>query len=568
MKRSILFAILIFTVKLNSQNQTQAYLDINNVKALILNRGDMFWDITGSTNSSYEVPKGSGKQCNFANAIWIGGYDANNQLHAGAMTYRQNGVDYWPGPLDTINCSSSMSLSNYYNKVWKVSTSDINNFITAVNNGSIAAQTYTPTWDIRFWPANGNTSLGFAQKLAPFVDVNADGYYDWHDGDYPLIKGDQMIYYIINDKLGLHTETGGLAMGVEMHVSAYAYNCPDVLSLYPELNYTTFYDYKVINRSQTQYNKAMVSIWSDVDLGYFLNDYIGCDTTRNMGYAYNGDNQDYTNSGFNHLLSYKILQGPYADPNDGVDNDHDGSTDEAGEQCKFSNFMYYNNNWGPFPNATTNPDTANNYYDLMRSIWKNGRHLQRDSTGYLCTTSTVANTNYAYTGDIQNNTGWTESYRNNLKGDRRFLIGNGPFTFKPGATIDLEFSIQTTLDSSANGNMNLAKVKLQNDHIQTFFNMANKPSCSMTISWIGENKFENMEFKLIPNPATDRVSLRSGKNMMGAQVKVYNSMGQLVIKDNINSTNYTLDISELLQGIYFVDIKTKEGCAVGKLIKN
>jgi hypothetical protein len=566
MKKAILFAILIFSVKLNGQ--TQAYLDINNVKALILNRGDMFWDITGNTNSSYEVPKGSGVHCNFANAIWIGGYDSNDQLHMGAMTYRQNGVDFWPGPLDTINCATSNSFSNYFNKVWKVSTTDINNFITALNNGSIAAQTYTPTADIRTWPANGNTSLGFAQKLAPYVDVNADGYYDWHDGDYPLIKGDQMIYYIINDKLGSHTETGAQALGVEMHVSAYAYNCPDVLNMYPELNYTTFYDYKVINRSQNQYNKTMVSIWSDVDLGYFLNDYIGCDTARNMGYAYNADNQDYANLNVNHLLSYKILQGPFADPNDGVDNDHDGLIDEAGEQAKFSNFMFYNNNFGPFANPTVNPDTSKSYYDYSRSIWKNGRHLKRDSAGYLCTTSTVMNTNYAYPGDIQNNVGWTESYRNNLKGDRRFLIGNGPFTFKPGATIDLEFSIQTTLDSSATGNMNLPKVKLQNDHIQSFFNMANKPSCSMVISGTKENKIEKTEFILQPNPAGDNVTLRSGKDLSGAQVKVYNSMGELVMREKINTSNCTLDIRELQQGIYIVEIKTKEGTAVSKLIKN
>ena len=98
----------------------QAYLDINNVRAMILNGGDMWWDMS---SSRYEIPKGSGKNSIFCGAIWIGGLDPGGNIHAAAMTYRQTGNDFWPGPLDTVNASISDSVCDDYDKVYKVSRS-------------------------------------------------------------------------------------------------------------------------------------------------------------------------------------------------------------------------------------------------------------------------------------------------------------------------------------------------------------------------------------------------------------------------------------------------------------
>jgi len=114
-------------------------LDINSVRAGIANRGDMHWNVGGNGNPQYEVPKGSGKNSNFASALWIGGLDAGNQLHGAAQTYRQNGVDFWPGPLDTIAATIDTVTSKNYDKIWKVSYTDINTFINAFNSGSVVA---------------------------------------------------------------------------------------------------------------------------------------------------------------------------------------------------------------------------------------------------------------------------------------------------------------------------------------------------------------------------------------------------------------------------------------------
>ena len=45
----------------------------------------------------------------------------------------------------------------------------------------------------------GDTSLGQAPYLAPFVDVDYDGLYNPALGDYPDVMGDQAIFFIFND---------------------------------------------------------------------------------------------------------------------------------------------------------------------------------------------------------------------------------------------------------------------------------------------------------------------------------------------------------------------------------
>jgi hypothetical protein len=47
--------------------------------------------------------------------------------------------------------------------------------------------------------------------------MNGDGHYNCLQGDYPLIKGDQIIWWVFNDNYNKHTETGSLHnMGIEV----------------------------------------------------------------------------------------------------------------------------------------------------------------------------------------------------------------------------------------------------------------------------------------------------------------------------------------------------------------
>src|SRR6185503_14128240 len=106
-------------------------------------------------------------------------------------------------------------------------------------------------------------------------------------------------------------------------------------------------------------------LFVDGDLGNYLDDYIGSDVPRNMGYCYNGDADDDGPTGYGlHPPSVGIdfLQGPVSD--------------SCGIVMK--NFIYFNNNFTP----TGNPTSATDYYNYLRPLWLNGTPLTYGGSGY------------------------------------------------------------------------------------------------------------------------------------------------------------------------------------------
>src|SRR5690606_17263869 len=126
-------------------------LDINNVRARLMTGGDMWWDI-GTGTARYEVPKGSNKNSLFAGSVWIGGYDNQGQLKVAAQTYRQDGNDYWPGPLDFTANIDAATCSDW-DKFWKIDRSDINRFREM---GGASVDNFQT---IKEWPAKGNDQV-------------------------------------------------------------------------------------------------------------------------------------------------------------------------------------------------------------------------------------------------------------------------------------------------------------------------------------------------------------------------------------------------------------------------
>ncbi len=150
-------------------NQTTAVidLDVNNVRARMMNGGDMWWDRPNST-AAYEVPKGSKKHSLFAGSIWIGGIDRSSQdLKVAAQTYRQSGNDYWSGPLDQDNgFSVNFQTCSDWDRFWKINSTDINKFrsiyegvndLDSIKN-LIAANVNDVPEIVKEWPAKGNNS--------------------------------------------------------------------------------------------------------------------------------------------------------------------------------------------------------------------------------------------------------------------------------------------------------------------------------------------------------------------------------------------------------------------------
>lgn len=457
---------------------------VNNVRTIIYSGGDMWWDLFGNTQAYYFVPavqtKATGVSSCFSGSIWLGGIDAGGQLKVAAMTYRQNGLDFWPGPLDTITASIDAAECNRYDGIYSVARVDVDNF----RSGGEA------TADITNWPGNGDISKGQALRLAPFVDRNFNGIYEpvgsVDSREYPAydvdnkaekdnlgfcktkLYGDYTLFWVFNDKGNIHTETQGTAIGVEVRGQAFAFKTND------EINNMTFYSYEIFNRSSFQLDKTYFSVWNDADLGYYLDDYVGCDVKRGLGFMYNADPFDETIAGANGYGDYPpavgcdFFRGPVADANDKVDNDQDGVVDELGETIQMSRFTYYNNNYGAFPAQTTNPDAGApiQYYNYMTGFWKDGSPFTFGGNAY----GGSAPSTFVYNGDPVSQTGWTERAAGNPPGDRRFLQSAGPFTLKPGAVNEITFGMPWAQSPSKGGYIQSVELLyLADDKAQALF---------------------------------------------------------------------------------------------------
>ena len=66
------------------------------------------------------------------------------QLKVAAQTYGLGEYDFGPGPLNNGDASISFDLIQKYNYVWKISYTDINDFITNYNNRNIQYNAWSP----------------------------------------------------------------------------------------------------------------------------------------------------------------------------------------------------------------------------------------------------------------------------------------------------------------------------------------------------------------------------------------------------------------------------------------
>ena len=571
-----------------------AFLDINNVACLITDNSNQHWDDAVSV-TKYFVPKQNNTSPLFTSAMWIGGY-TNGQIRTAAMTYRQNGVDFWPGPLDTTNASIDNATMNAYDKVWKINRFDIANFIYNWNAGNVQNGTFAPVSAILNWPAQGTGN--YSRKMAPYVDVNNNGIYDpIHDGDYPLIKGDQMIWSVFNDNANRHTETGSTNnLGIEVHASAYAFTCPGIADSNAVLNNTTFYNYQIFNRSTNTYDSTYISLWEDTDLGNYQDDYVGCDVMNDFGYTYNGDSYDddvYPNTGYHSNLpvfACNILSGPMADAGDGIDNNHNCQVDEAGERCMMNGFIYYN--YVPSPIGNPYPYGYNEYYNLMTSKWYNGSPMTYGGQGLTAGGQTCK---YMYPGNTDpygfglgtinctgpltlptgnyGATGWTEKQAGNAPGDRRMLVNIGKFTMQPGGMSELDYALVFTQDSAncdTNSTCLITSATKDNQRVKRWFNTNTFPSClNLSNVGIAKNVAPQLNLTLYPNPANTNVYVEFASAQKNVTIEVFDMLGNIVqgLQYNEMGKYAIIPVSVLQSGVYLVKIQSAEGTANKKFIK-
>jgi hypothetical protein len=414
---------------------------------------------------------------------------------------------------------------------------------------------------------NPNTSYDWANwgKMvpygAPFVDVNHNGIYE------PLIdtpgvhKAEQTIFICMTDanplshSYGEGFGGGTLPLGAEIHMTAWGYDKINLKDI-------QFIKWEIINKSPNSWNSTYFSLFCDPDVGDGSDDYIGCDSTRNLCYGYNADNDDQTYGFAPPAVGFKILRTPFTN----LVPSRMSSMIKIGK-----------NSTGVWCEAIPNGEQVG-AYNFMRG-------LKKDSTPWVIPNTTPPQiTKFCYSGDPETNTGWSAyngfvgncggslygtTYNVEFPGDKRYLMsmGGNNFTVNPG---DTQIIIMAQLIARGFNNINsVTRLKQLSDTAyqlyQGGFVIGVKP-----ISSLVPDKF--LLYQNYPNPfnPTTKISWQSPVGSWQT-LKIYDLLGNEIatlVDEEKPAGKYEVEFnaSNLTSGVYFYRLRKGSFNQIKKMV--
>lgn len=509
---------LISTLFIFSIGNTQT-VDFNNVSCTVAANGFM---------EGYKVPKNSDIVSINSMSLCLAGKDLAGQLKSAVGTYSPNGSDFSPGPYSTTSAYSDPTYINAYSSsVWEVSLTEIQNHIANFNQVG-----YTMPAGIANWPGNGIAGLGVSQNLASFIDLNSNGIYEPTLGDYPEIRGDFATLVIMNDVAAV---TMSQPMGIEVLALFYQFNENDYRAN------TTFVNYKVINRSSQTFLDFKLGLYTDFDLGNSTDDYFGCDSTKNLMYVYNADNNDENNGT---LLGY--LNNP---PSIGV-------------LClnhEIDNVVAFNN-ISSFP--YNEPTTPVQFYNLMDGKWNDGSLRYFGGNGTNSTSS--APTSFMFSGNPNEMTGWSEGSLSIQPGDRIGFMSTSMDIFQPFEYKCFDFAILYAREPGNNNLQNVHELLDLATIAQADFDAMQDYNCNLLTAAI--NELEATQVGLFPNPSNGKFTLSFGNEILNGTISIRDLNGKVVLIEDFDQSNSTdLEVTAI-PGIYHISIQSNKGLVNKKLV--
>ena len=341
----------------------------------------------------------------------------------------------------------------------------------------------------------------------------------------------------------------------------------------PGLGDMQFMKWFVVNKNSNAWDSTFMGIVVDPDLGWANDDYIGCDTTRNLGYCYNADDDDdVSQSNYAYGLNppafgMDILKSPInrnITPLDTLD---------------LTSFVYFTSAGAGGPPCENKPNGEPvGAYNMLQG-------LKKDRTSWYDPISGLR-TKYNYPGDPESGIGWTEydgSVLNcngdsitsnnvipiNYPGDRSMVLCSGSKDLKinPG---DTQTIVIAQLIARGTSNLNsVTELKLLSDIAQNLYNsgfvIGIEPISSITPS-------NFMLHQNYPNPfnPTTKIKFESPKSSF-VKLVVYDILGREVVKlvnEKLTAGSYETEwnASAYPSGVYFYKLTTNDFSEVKKML--
>jgi hypothetical protein len=497
----------------------------------------------------------------FASGIFIGAkVGPQRDLRVAASMYNSH---YSPGNIPVIGQVPYQSVCS--DPSWRgylVQLTDPSLFSGGTRYKTAGGRQYTFNYDSwANWPV---------EKGAPYTEVNGiPGYQPAWNGDRPGIgngmtaRPDELSYMVYMDytnctssiheaELGL--PGGSLPLGAEIHQLAYMFNCNPLRDMY-------FMKFYLMNRNSMIWDSTYVAFASDQDVGDANDDCTGCDTVRNLGFVYNGDNDDPDYGANPPCVGIRLLQSPLKFTGNNNDTAKLPYDTLAGYKLPgmTSHSSFKNNTCFSDP-----PDALHAYYYLT-GLNGCGAQLTNWVTGNP--------TKYLYSGDACSRTGWYDSNRH----DSKNFISSGPFTMNSGDTQIISISFMVT----RNGNSNLQNVcalqSLSDSALKYYYNDF-KTCIPIGIEPISTEIPQRYElFQNYPNPFNPMTKLKFSiplsveTTRRVVSLRIYDALGRevaILVNENLQYGTYEVewDASNIPSGVYFYSLITQEFTQTKKMV--
>ena len=414
-------------------NPASSLIDVNDITTWV--GADGFHDrvVASSWNGAY--PKGTGVGAIFAEGIVWGGKvnDGQNPL------IRVDGNTYSTG---------CQALTRLFRVRPDFQTASLNDDAANFNNVALGSVTsdmvntikdqYKTDW--MEWPAD---------QGAPYLDADGNGTYDPDPNsngilgepgeDIPGIPGAaQTIFVKYTDNFSA-TLYNSPPIGLEVSETYWGYAYTGALGNVIYKKVDMVYKGTPKSAANSRIDSMYIVQWADPDDGVSSDDYAGCDTSLNLGYAYNAKAQDGSYSAIGlapAAIGYDFLQG--------VSKFTGNPNDSAIYQLKWrkgykyinpkpmSSFIYFaaGGNWQDPPFSYQG---SIQFYNLMRGQLPAGGPFPdyaADVTPYG--TYLFAGNPITGEGKIEGKAVGTDP-----PGDRRIMVVNGPITLSLGDTAEV-----------------------------------------------------------------------------------------------------------------------------------
>ena len=262
-------------------------IDVNGINLVIANDGRFGFDAaTGRAGLYY--PRGTGRTLLFSAGLWLGA-DSSPRVTVAEYT-----SEYAPGRILDSGLPEppdSPDLRVYKVVRWTGDPSD-----SAHVEHTPAELAADPTLDPIAHHSWSEYLAGAATRGAPVrtyrlpaTDTPAPD--DSVDVVGPEVLGDEMLWCVFNDAdPARHTNRIGASspLGIEVQQTVFAFDRPGPLGS------TVFLRYRLSQRSGPPLGGVYAGLWADPDVGSGVDDLLGSDVARSLGYVYNhGDDAVY-----------------------------------------------------------------------------------------------------------------------------------------------------------------------------------------------------------------------------------------------------------------------------------